>query len=116
MAEEPHDDAYEVVATTADVPPGTIKRVAYRSEAVALVCHGDRYYALANTCAHQRISLSMGRLFKGRLVCPGHAWMYDLDTGRVVFPYNLDARVGCYDVRVEGERILIAPRAEPPGC
>jgi nitrite reductase (NADH) small subunit len=108
------DDAYEVVASTADVPPGTVKRVAYRGEAVALVCLGEQYYALANTCAHQRISLSMGRLFKGHLVCPGHAWMYELSSGRVTFPRNLDAHVACYDVRVEGDRILVAPRPEVP--
>ncbi len=114
MTETPRaDDPYEAVARTADVPPGTVKRVAYRGEAVALVCLGGQYYALANTCAHQRISLSLGRLFRGHLVCPGHGWMYDPRSGQVTFPRGVDARVACYDVRVEGEQILIAPRPAP---
>jgi nitrite reductase/ring-hydroxylating ferredoxin subunit len=108
--ETPADDANEAVATTADVPSGTIKRVAYRGEAVALVCLNDQYYALANTCAHQNISLSMGRLRGGHLVCLGHGWMYELDSGRVVLPRGTGAGVACYDVRREGDQILIAPR------
>ena len=104
------DDAYEAVATTADVPPGTIKRVAYRGDAVALVSLNDRYYALANTCAHQNISLSMGRLRGGHLVCLGHGWIYELQSGRVILPRGTGAGVACYDVRLEGDQILIAPR------
>jgi nitrite reductase/ring-hydroxylating ferredoxin subunit len=116
-SETPADDAYESVATTADVPAGTIKRVAYRGEAVALVCLNDRYYALANTCAHQNISLSIGRLRGGHLVCLGHGWIYELESGRVLLPRGTGAGVACYDVRLEGDQILIAPRApegEPP--
>ena len=103
-------DPYEVVASTADLRPDSIKRVDYRGKAVALVRVGDRYFALANTCAHQNISLSLGRVFRKQVVCPGHGWMYDPETGRVMFPRSADALVACYDVRVEGEQILIAPR------
>src|SRR3954452_18102119 len=97
--ETPADDAYEAVATTADVPPGTIKRVAYRGDAVALVSLNDRYYALANTCAHQNISLSMGRLRLGHLVCVGHGWMHELQSDQVVLPRRTRGCVGCYGVR-----------------
>jgi nitrite reductase (NADH) small subunit len=111
MTEQPMtDDRYEVVALTTEIAPGSLKKVSYRGEAVVLVQAGERYFALANTCAHQAISLSLGRLFRGQLVCPGHAWMYDLETGRVSFPRETDASVPTYDVRVEGEQIFIAPR------
>jgi nitrite reductase (NADH) small subunit len=112
---EPPDDAFEAVATTGDLAPNQLKRVEYRGQPVCLVHANGRYYALSNVCAHQNIALSMGRLFRGQLVCPGHAWMYDLETGRVTFPKGIDARVRCYAVRVVGEQILIAPRPEPGG-
>ena len=104
-------DAYEVVASKADLSPHCIKWVDYGAAAVALVRVGDNYFALANTCAHQNISLSLGRVFRKQVVCPGHGWMYDPATGRVMFPRSADASVACYDVRVEGDQILIAPRA-----
>jgi nitrite reductase/ring-hydroxylating ferredoxin subunit len=52
----------------------------------------------------------MGRLRGGHLVCLGHGWIYELASGRVLLPRGTGARVGCYDVRVEADQILIAPR------
>lgn len=107
---DPPDAAFEAVASVGDLAPNQVKRVEYRGQPVALVYANGEYYALHNVCAHQNISLAMGRLFRGQLVCPGHAWMYELPTGCVTFPRGIEASVPTYAVRVAGEQILIAPR------
>lgn len=43
--------------------------------------HDDRPFAMANICVHRERELARGMIFQGRLVCPGHQWAFDLETG-----------------------------------
>lgn len=48
---------------------------------IAVGWHADRPWAMANICVHRQRELARGMIFQGRLVCPGHQWAFDLDTG-----------------------------------
>jgi len=72
---------------------------------IGIFQRGTEYFAIDNVCAHQHFSL----LHKGRLEgltveCPMHGWTYDLRTGLAVAG---DGRVATYNVRVEGDDLLI---------
>lgn len=43
--------------------------------------HEDQPHALANICIHADRELARGNIFGGRVICPGHQWGFDLDTG-----------------------------------
>lgn len=43
--------------------------------------HDDRPFAMVNICVHRERELVRGMIFQGRLVCPGHQWAFDLETG-----------------------------------
>lgn len=43
--------------------------------------HEDGPFAMANICIHRERELANGMIFQGRLVCPGHQWAFDLETG-----------------------------------
>ena len=45
-------------------------------------CDGE-VFALDDRCIHKGSSLSKGHVFKGKVVCPGHQWAFDLRTGAV---------------------------------
>ena len=68
---------------------GTIKElqrrrtlvVARLGDDIVVGWHDDRPFAMANICVHRERELVRGMIFQGRLVCPGHQWGFDLQTG-----------------------------------
>lgn len=48
---------------------------------IVLFLVGEKVYALRNVCIHQERQLAKGTLFQGKVVCPGHQWTFDLETG-----------------------------------
>lgn len=57
------------------------KVVTVDGEDVVLFLAGETVYALRDTCIHQQRSLSKGTLFNGRVICPGHQWAFNLESG-----------------------------------
>lgn len=103
-------DGYTPVATLADLPPGSSRRVYAGSEAVALFNVNGTVHAIANRCSHARASLSEGSIDAARcaVTCPWHEGVFSLETGQVLGgPPALPVAV--YRVKVEGDAILIAP-------
>jgi chlorite dismutase len=104
------DDGFTPVASLADLPPGTAKRVYAANEAVALFNVNGTVYAIANRCSHARASLSEGTVDPARcaVTCPWHEGVFSLETGRVLGgPPVLP--VAAYQVKLDGDTILIAP-------
>lgn len=50
---------------------------------LALFYSDGEVFALGDRCIHKGSSLSKGHVFKGKVVCPGHQWAFDLRTGAV---------------------------------
>jgi chlorite dismutase len=103
-------DGYTPVATLAEVPPGSGRRVYAGGDAVALFNVNGNVHAIANRCSHARASLSEGTVDAARcaVTCPWHEGVFSLETGQVLGgPPALP--VATYRVKLEGETILIAP-------
>jgi len=93
-------------ATTGELRPGTMKRLALRGRLILLANVGGRFCAADDTCTHEEASLSTGSL-KGALVkCPLHGSRFNVCTGEVLEEPAED-NLRTYPVRVEGERILV---------
>jgi nitrite reductase/ring-hydroxylating ferredoxin subunit len=73
---------------------------------IVLFSHEERVYALADLCVHKQKRLSKGLIFKGKAICPGHQWAFDLDTG---WTDEWQVCQPTYAVKVEGTAILVDP-------
>jgi nitrite reductase (NADH) small subunit len=60
--------------------------------------------ALVNTCIHKQRKISDGFQFKGRIVCPGHQWSFDVQTGYCKERDKFQPR---YDVHVLDGRVAV---------
>jgi len=90
----------------ADVMVGRPKLVEAEGARVVLVGVGGQVHALGDVCAHKGGPLGEGKLSGTRLACPWHGWMYDVRTGRCMFP-GRGAAVPCYTTRVDGDDVLV---------
>lgn len=86
-------------------PPG--------AERIALFRHGDTLSAISNVCAHQNGPLGEGRVIDGCVTCPWHGYQYLPHNGQSPPPYT--EKIPTYQVRLQGDRVLVNPTPKPPG-
>jgi len=72
---------YVKTIAAAEVSPGQGKLVELQGRKIAVFNVGGSYYAIDDTCTHQRASLSDGWLDGCMVECPLHATCFDLRTG-----------------------------------
>lgn len=75
---------------------------------VALFREGEDVYALDRTCPHAGGPLEEGMVIDGAVMCPLHAYSFDLVTGRCREDPSL--AVDCYPVRVSNGVVLVGRR------
>jgi nitrite reductase/ring-hydroxylating ferredoxin subunit len=69
------------VASVADVPPGSVRRVVVEGIAIALCNVAGELYAVDDECTHAFASLSEGTLSGDSLECPLHGGCFDVRSG-----------------------------------
>lgn len=106
------DGTFIPVATLGDLDDRGRAVVVVDGTRVALVRVEGRLHALDDTCPHRGGPLSEGDLEGHMLHCPLHAWPFDVRTGQC--SRQPGARVRIYEVRVEGEHILLAASGSFP--
>lgn len=94
------------VAKASDLTPGNALRVEANGQEVALYNVDGKYYATSNICPHQGGPLGEGMLEGPNVVCPWHAWVFDVTTGQS--PVNPRAKIPCYQVKVEGADVFVS--------
>ena len=100
------DRRFVRVAAVGEVAPGEMISVDVDGEQVLLCNVEGDLFAVRDECTHECFPLSEGTL-KGRsVVCLLHGARFDVKTGEVLALPAYEA-VTTYDVRVEGEDILV---------
>jgi len=96
------------VITTGELAPGNGMVVEIGGRPVALFNVGGQFYALDNICVHRGGPLGEGYVDSANLTvqCPWHGWVYSLVNG--ASPVNSMARVEKFEVKVEGDDVLVA--------
>jgi nitrite reductase/ring-hydroxylating ferredoxin subunit len=61
--------------------------------------------AVAGVCPHEDVALADGELVRGAIVCPGHAYAFDLRTGRCKHDPTLELRR--YPITVIGRELWV---------
>lgn len=112
---------YVEVSRTGEIRDGSMKEVSVKGERVLLARVGEKYYAADNLCPHLKGSLADGKLEGTVVTCPRHGSQFDLTDGRVIRwtgwsgvkqtlakTLKPPRPLRTYEVKVEGDRILIA--------
>ncbi|MGE0217224.1 Rieske (2Fe-2S) protein [Mycolicibacterium sp.] len=103
------------VGTLAELTRRRKLRVEVDGRAIALFHAGGQVYAFDDVCVHQDRSLAKGTLLHGKVICPGHQWQFDLETG---YEEQQDRCQPTYRVRVEDDTVYVsaAPRVAVPAA
>jgi nitrite reductase/ring-hydroxylating ferredoxin subunit len=93
------------VASADELPPGNVRKVEVEGQELALYNVDGKFYCTSNICPHQGGPLDEGMLEGSQIVCPWHAWVFDVASG--VSPVNPRAKIPTYPVKVEGKDVLV---------
>jgi nitrite reductase/ring-hydroxylating ferredoxin subunit len=93
------------VADVGELGDGQARVVDVEGRTLALFNVAGTFYAMDNECAHRGGPLGEGDLEGAVVVCPWHAWRWDVRTGRN--GNNPAVAMTCYPVRVEADGIFV---------
>jgi 3-phenylpropionate/trans-cinnamate dioxygenase ferredoxin component len=100
------------VAQVAQLPEGTMLGIEAEGEDVCLARIGGEFFAINNICSHQYTWLDSGDLIASsyEVRCPLHDSRFSFKTGAPTTP-PADKPVQTYAVRIQGDDILVGPKA-----
>ncbi|HWC00013.1 MAG TPA: Rieske (2Fe-2S) protein [Bryobacteraceae bacterium] len=93
------------VGSVSALAPNSVQEVAIGENYYAICNVEGRIRALGGVCPHRGGPLGQGNVRYGILICPWHAWGFDPETGES--DEDPTKHVAAYDVKVEGDDILI---------
>ena len=96
---------FERAAALADVPPGQCIEASVGGTPVALYNVEGTVYATSNVCIHRGGPLGQGLLEGSVVMCPWHAWTWDVRSGENTA--NPSLTIATFPVKVEGGDIFI---------
>ncbi len=95
---------FEKVARKGDVAAGQGLQVEAGGRLMGLFNVDGRFYVIDNACTHRGGPLSEGHLDGKEVICPWHAFRFNVTTGVC----DLDkTKVETYPVKVEGDDIYV---------
>jgi nitrite reductase/ring-hydroxylating ferredoxin subunit len=102
------------VCETTDMQEGYAKIAQLTAkERVAIFLHEGKLSAISNACAHQNGPLGEGKIIRCLVTCPWHGFQYDVTNGSSPAPFT--EKVPTYNLKVEGNTILVDRHANEPG-
>ena len=96
------------VAQLGDLPPGEMMVVEVEQGRVLLVNVDGNVHAMDDICSHAYASLAEGDLHGDEVECPLHGSAFNVVTGEAMTP-PANESVQTYELRVEGQNILLGP-------
>jgi nitrite reductase/ring-hydroxylating ferredoxin subunit len=98
-------DDFVFFAKQADIPPGRMLGREIDGVPVLVANLSGDFVAVKDVCPHQGTPLHDGSIHNGAVVCRKHAWPFDLRTGCYLRIPQI--KIKCYEVKVEGEDVLV---------
>lgn len=102
------DDGWVTVATVAELRRQRNRVVPGPDGDIVVFWNDGEPAAMANICVHRKRELARGTIFSGRVICPGHQWAFDMETG---YCAERERTQPVYAVRLEDDVVLLDPTA-----
>jgi nitrite reductase (NADH) small subunit len=102
-----HVKRWTRIAYCRDIPLREGRAVRVNGREIAIFNLGDRFVAVDNRCPHRGGPLADGIVSGATIVCPLHAWKFNLETGVGVGGPSQSSCVETFHTRVENGVVLL---------
>jgi nitrite reductase/ring-hydroxylating ferredoxin subunit len=94
------------LASREELPVGGSKEVEFEGRIYAIFNVDGEFSAIDGVCPHQGGPLADGQLSGTSVACPWHGWLFDVRSGKT--PFGAKIKQTVYEVKVEGDEVLVA--------
>jgi nitrite reductase (NADH) small subunit len=84
--------------------------VEHGDHTVFVLLHDGAVRAFENVCIHKQRELSKGVILNGRIICPGHQWAFELESG---WEAKMERCQPTFDVEITDGRVLVDLASAP---
>lgn len=92
--------------SVSELPPvGEVREAACCGKLLCIANSGGELSAIDNVCPHRGGPLGQGIVEDCKVICPWHAWAFDMKTGAAV--HTALVKVAVYEIKVEGDDVLV---------
>ncbi len=84
---------------------GEAREAACGGKMLCIANVGGSINAMDNACPHRGGPLGEGIVENGKVICPWHAWAFDVITGEA--EHSPGDKVAVYPVRIEGDDVMV---------
>jgi nitrite reductase (NADH) small subunit len=95
-----------ILGTTELPGIGEAREVSCNGKMLCIANVGGSISAMDNVCPHRGGPLGEGIVENGKVVCPWHAWAFDVVTGEA--EHSPNDKVEVYPVKIDGDDVLVA--------
>jgi nitrite reductase (NADH) small subunit len=88
-----------------DLAPGQCAEATVGGTPVAIYNIDGTFYATSNVCLHRGGPLGQGMIDGKTVMCPWHAWSWDVTNGENCA--NGELKIPSYEVKVENGQVLV---------
>jgi len=107
------NEEWQYVCNVQDIEEDRAKIITCDQERIAIFKYDQKLSAVANVCKHQGGPLGEGKVVDGCITCPWHGYQYLPHNGQSPPPFT--EKVATYELRLDGEKVYINPKAKPEG-
>ena len=93
------------IAAVQDIPTGQGRVLDVAGQSLAVFNVDGAFYCIDNLCPHRGGPLGEGDLEGKIVLCPWHAWRWDVTTGFNV--NNPAVKVACFPVTIDNESLFV---------
>lgn len=99
----------EFVRATAvsSIVDGEITAVTINGVKIILLRWQEQIHALSSKCPHAAADMTNGEFYRGKLECPDHGYVFDVKTGRTLWPEDEMLCLKQYPLKIENGAIYI---------
>jgi nitrite reductase (NADH) small subunit len=94
------DGFYETVAVEQVLPNAAVP-VTINGRKLLLTTYENKLYAFNAECPHAAANLGDGSISRWKVICPDHAYCFDMRNGRILWPEDENYRLKQYAAKVE---------------
>ena len=106
-------DSFVAVCKVDEIMDDRAKIFTISGERVAVFKYDGKLSAVNNVCRHQGGPLGEGKVIDGCITCPWHGYQYLPGNGQSPPPFT--EKVETYQLKLEGDQVLIDPKPNEPG-
>ncbi len=106
-------EAFIPVCKVDEIEEDRAKIFTVSGERVAVFKYEGKLSAINNVCRHQGGPLGEGKIIDGCVTCPWHGYQYLPGNGQSPPPFT--EKVETYQLKLEGDQVLIDPNPNDPG-